>query len=137
MAKDFSRRPALAVVRVGDDAASEIYVRSKLRAAARLGIEDKEYHISGTRATQETVADTIGHLNADPYVDGIILQLPLPKHLNKRASVAQRDKHADVERQQWEAALRVEWRRDARVAQPASSASAPALSDLRGADTHK
>lgn len=77
------RPPALAIVRVGDDPASLLYVRTKLQTAARVGMNDIQYHIPSLKASEEVVLDTIEQLNKDGTVDGIILQLPLPRGLNK------------------------------------------------------
>lgn len=84
---DFNGRggpPALAVVRVGEDPASRVYVRGKLRAAAKVGIQASEHHLEAT-ATQQEVEATVRALAADDAVDGILVQLPLPRHLNEGA----------------------------------------------------
>jgi methylenetetrahydrofolate dehydrogenase (NADP+)/methenyltetrahydrofolate cyclohydrolase len=66
---------------VGDDPASAVYVRNKERACLQTGIASFGRHFTGDTSFQ-TLADQIQALNADPRVDGILIQLPLPKHLN-------------------------------------------------------
>lgn len=75
------RPPGLAVVMVGDNPASAAYVRNKERACQRVGIASYGKHLPAT-ATQAEVADLLQQLNADPRVDGILVQLPLPDHLD-------------------------------------------------------
>lgn len=75
------RKPGLAVVLVGHDPASEVYVRSKRRAAVEVGLEDIHHHLPED-ADQAMVASVIDSLAFDPKVSGILLQLPLPPHLN-------------------------------------------------------
>jgi methylenetetrahydrofolate dehydrogenase (NADP+)/methenyltetrahydrofolate cyclohydrolase len=76
-------RPGLAVVRVGNDPASEIYVRSKAKKARELGIEGSEHIYPEDLAEGELLA-IIDQLNRDDSVDGILVQLPLPKQINAR-----------------------------------------------------
>ena len=73
--------PGLAVILVGNDPASAVYVRNKIRACEQTGIRSVERRLPAD-ATQGAVADTIAALNADPGVHGILLQLPLPAHLD-------------------------------------------------------
>ncbi|TAF50075.1 MAG: bifunctional methylenetetrahydrofolate dehydrogenase/methenyltetrahydrofolate cyclohydrolase FolD [Oscillatoriales cyanobacterium] len=75
------RAPGLAVLRVGDDPASAVYVRNKERACERVGIASFGQHLDATTSA-ETIAAEIDRLNADDRVDGILLQLPLPAHLD-------------------------------------------------------
>ena len=73
-------RPGLAVVIVGDDPASQVYVRNKIRACADTGIESIEYRLAkDTR--EEELLKLIGELNNDKRVDGILVQLPLPEQI--------------------------------------------------------
>jgi methylenetetrahydrofolate dehydrogenase (NADP+)/methenyltetrahydrofolate cyclohydrolase len=81
LVKDGGPPPGLATVLVGDDAASQIYVGNKQKASKEVGIEPFDHRPSGD-STQEEVAALIGELNADPAVSGILLQLPLPAHLD-------------------------------------------------------
>ena len=92
----FPEKPALAVVLVGDDAASQVYVRSKVRLTEEAGMVSIHHHLPAT-ATQEEVETLIGSLNADPHVDGILLQLPLPAGLNADAAIEKIDPDKDVD----------------------------------------
>jgi methylenetetrahydrofolate dehydrogenase (NADP+)/methenyltetrahydrofolate cyclohydrolase len=76
------RPPGLAVLRVGDDPASGVYVANKEKACARVGIRSLGAHLTAETPATEVLA-TIERLNADPNVDGILLQLPLPAGLNE------------------------------------------------------
>ncbi len=76
--------PGLTVVRVGDDPASAIYVRGKRKDCEEVGIRSDEHHLPAT-ATQAELMALVARLNADPAVHGILVQLPLPKHLDERA----------------------------------------------------
>ncbi len=75
------KRVGLATVLVGDDPASEVYVRMKHKAAAKVGMYTYDHHIPGD-TPQAEVEDLVRNLNADPAVDGILVQLPLPDALN-------------------------------------------------------
>jgi methylenetetrahydrofolate dehydrogenase (NADP+) / methenyltetrahydrofolate cyclohydrolase len=79
--------PGLATVLIGDDPASEIYVRSKRRACIATGMADLHRHLPAD-TTQQQAADLIDELAADPSVSGILLQLPLPSHLDQDALLA-------------------------------------------------
>lgn len=79
------RKPGLAVVIVGDDPASRIYVRNKIKACGELGIRSYAYELPAT-STQKEVEDLLDRLAIDKDVDGILLQLPLPKHLDGDAA---------------------------------------------------
>lgn len=74
--------PKLAVILVGDNPASAIYVRNKEKAAAEVGVESLVYRLDS--ATQEELTALIEQLNADETVDGILVQMPLPAPLNER-----------------------------------------------------
>ncbi len=76
-----SRKPSLAVVLVGQDPASEIYVRGKIKACEEVGIRSLSYRLP-TDAAQMQVEELVKSLAEQSDVDGILLQLPLPKHLN-------------------------------------------------------
>lgn len=90
------RPPGLAVLMVGDDPASATYVRNKERACARVGIASYGKHFPGD-TTQAELEEAIHQLNEDPRVDGILVQLPLPKHLDAISLLYQihPDKDAD------------------------------------------
>jgi methylenetetrahydrofolate dehydrogenase (NADP+) / methenyltetrahydrofolate cyclohydrolase len=79
-------QPRLATILVGDDAPSEIYVAGKHKAAQEVGIGLETYHLPGTLPTEE-LAVLIRKLNADAAVNGILLQLPLPSHLDARSII--------------------------------------------------
>lgn len=76
------RKPNLAVILVGDDEASKIYVKNKQKAAEEINI-DSQSHFLPTDSSKSEVMDEIMQLNANDNVDGILLQLPLPDHLRK------------------------------------------------------
>ena len=80
---DVGRPPGLAVLRVGDDPASAVYVANKEKACARVGIASFGAHLAAETPADE-VLSAIQTLNADSRVDGILLQLPLPKGLDER-----------------------------------------------------
>ena len=73
--------PKLAVVMVGSDEASKIYVRNKTKACEKVGIETEE-HILDEDISQEKLIQVIENLNSDPLVTGILVQLPLPNHID-------------------------------------------------------
>lgn len=77
----YGRPPGLAVLMVGDNPASAAYVRNKERACAKVGIASFGQHFPAD-VSQSEVEQTIDRLNQDPNVDGILLQLPVPEHLN-------------------------------------------------------
>lgn len=80
------RAPCLAVVLVGGDPASEIYVGHKKKACAAIGIQSRALHLDESVSQDELSAELI-RLNNDPEIDGILLQLPLPKHLDSRQAI--------------------------------------------------
>ncbi|MQA61390.1 MAG: bifunctional methylenetetrahydrofolate dehydrogenase/methenyltetrahydrofolate cyclohydrolase FolD [Actinophytocola sp.] len=88
--------PGLATVLVGDDPASAIYVSSKRKQCAQAGMRDLHQHLPGD-ISQAKLAVIIDHLNADPAVTGILLQLPLPEHLDAAELVARIDPDKDVD----------------------------------------
>ena len=86
----------MAVVLVGEDPASKIYVRNKGKACAETGIYSEE-HVLPENATQEELLALIEKLNADPKINGILVQSPLPKHLNEALIVEHIDPKKDVD----------------------------------------
>ena len=90
------RPPGLAVLRVGDDPASGVYVANKVKACTRIGITNLGAHLAADTAAAEVLA-TIQRLNADPAVDGILLQLPLPAGLDERPLLAAIDPQKDAD----------------------------------------
>lgn len=79
--KRLNRTPGFAVIRIGEDEASKIYVRLKHKMSEELGINFTEYHLE-ENITQEDLISLIRKLNSDDEVDGILLQSPVPYHLN-------------------------------------------------------
>lgn len=79
-------QPALAVIIVGDDPASRIYVNNKKKACEYIGIRSLEYALPGD-IKQEELMSLIEKLNQDAEIDGILCQLPLPKHLDEKAVI--------------------------------------------------
>ncbi len=88
--------PGLAAVLVGDDPASHIYVRSKGRAATETGIASFEHRLPAAASEAELLA-LLARLNADPAVDGILVQLPLPRQIAAQRVVAAIDPAKDVD----------------------------------------
>ncbi len=89
-------RPGLRVVRVGDDPASGVYVRNKDKAASAAGFDSATIHLPAD-TTQDALLATIARLNADPAVDGILVQLPLPPQISTQAAIAAVDPAKDVD----------------------------------------
>ena len=87
---------ALAVVLVGDDPASQVYVRNKIKACGEAGIKSLEFRMP-SETTQEALLAKIAELNADDTVDGILVQLPLPRQINAEAVIAAIDPAKDVD----------------------------------------
>ena len=88
--------PDLAVVLVGDDPASAVYVRNKGRACEEVGIRSETIRLPG-QITQEDLLGKVMELNDDPRVHGILVQLPLPPHLDERAIILALDPDKDVD----------------------------------------
>ena len=88
--------PSLNVIQVGDDPASTVYVRSKLRTCRRLGIEHKLHHLPETTSEDELL-DLIARLNKDSSVHGILMQLPLPKRMDASRVLFAIDPMKDVD----------------------------------------
>ena len=90
------RPPGLAVILVGEDPASQVYVSTKGKVAERLGFHHQQLNLPAT-STQEEVEAAVDALNADPDVDGILVQLPLPGSLDDKAVVERIDPAKDVD----------------------------------------
>lgn len=88
--------PGLAVVLVGDDPASQVYVGSKVRTCGELGIASRKIELPAT-TTQEELLKVVKELNADPEVNGILVQSPPPKHINEEEIVRALDPRKDVD----------------------------------------
>jgi methylenetetrahydrofolate dehydrogenase (NADP+)/methenyltetrahydrofolate cyclohydrolase len=90
------RRPGLAVLLVGDDPASEIYVRNKRLACEECGIVSVSHDLPHS-TTQTELLTLISVLNADPVVDGILVQVPLPRHIDQRLVIEAIEPGKDVD----------------------------------------
>ncbi|WP_374353857.1 bifunctional methylenetetrahydrofolate dehydrogenase/methenyltetrahydrofolate cyclohydrolase FolD [Chitinimonas sp.] len=90
------RAPALAVVLVGDDPASAVYVRNKKTACERAGFRSLSFEYPASLTEAELLA-LVRKLNDDPEVDGILVQLPLPKHINADRVIETINPHKDVD----------------------------------------
>ena len=88
--------PTLAVVLVGDDPASHVYVRNKIKFTEEVGMRSLERRLPET-ASQADVVEIVRSLNADTDVDGILVQLPLPAQINSDAVIAEIDPAKDVD----------------------------------------
>ena len=91
-----SRKAGLAVVLVGDDPASQVYVASKGKATLECGMASFEYKLPDDTSQADLIA-LVDKLNADPMVDGILVQLPLPRQLDEQAVVERIDPAKDVD----------------------------------------
>ena len=91
-----TRRPGLAVVKVGDDAASAVYVRGKRRACEEVGVRSFAFDLPAATAEAALLA-LIDELNGDERVDGILVQLPLPEHIRRSAVIERIDPAKDVD----------------------------------------
>lgn len=89
-------QPTLAVVLVGDDPASQVYVRNKIKFTEETGMRSLEHRLPET-ATEAEVVDIVRALNADTDVDGILVQLPLPNHIDSDVVIAEIDPAKDVD----------------------------------------
>lgn len=89
-------RPGLAVVRVGEDPASAVYVASKVRSSEEVGIYSRHHHLPAETPHDELL-DLVKQLNADDDIDGILVQLPLPKHIDETAILDAIDPAKDVD----------------------------------------
>lgn len=90
------RAPGLAVVLVGENPASKIYVRNKIAACEETGVKSFSYYFDDTVSKKELV-ELIETLNADKNVDGILVQLPLPSHIDEREMLSLIDPKKDVD----------------------------------------
>jgi methylenetetrahydrofolate dehydrogenase (NADP+)/methenyltetrahydrofolate cyclohydrolase len=89
-------RPALTVVRVGEDPASEVYVKSKVKTSEELGIISEHRHLSG-ETTQEELLNVVEELNNREDIDGILVQLPLPEQIDESAVLERINPDKDVD----------------------------------------
>jgi len=91
-----ARPPGLSVILVGADAASQVYVRQKGKVAGRMGFVHHQIDLP-VDVSQDVLMAEVARLNADPTVDGILVQLPLPKHLDERAVLDAIESTKDVD----------------------------------------
>ncbi len=89
-------KPGLAVIMVGDDPASEIYVRNKIKACSEIGIHSEVHHFPAS-SLQEDVLDCIRILNQNSHVHGILVQLPLPSHFQNNKVITSIAVEKDVD----------------------------------------
>ena len=94
--QDRGRQPGLAVLLVGADPASQVYVRNKRRACEQVGIRSFGHDLSAD-TSQDALLALIDSLNADPAVDGILVQLPLPTHIRPEVVLERIDPAKDVD----------------------------------------
>ena len=90
------RRPCLAVVLVGEDPASAVYVRNKKRACETTSFESRSYELPA-QTSEEELLTLIDEMNTDRNIDGILIQLPLPKHINSQLVLERIVPHKDVD----------------------------------------
>lgn len=90
------RRPGLAVVLIGNDPASQVYVGSKRRSCEEVGFKSESFDLPETASEQELL-DLVSQLNQDDEIDGILVQLPLPTHINSDAVIEHIAPHKDVD----------------------------------------
>ncbi len=94
--RDYGVQPGLAVVLVGEDPASQVYVRNKVARATEAGLKSIEHKLPAD-TTQEVLNALVDELNGDPAVHGILVQLPLPGHLNENEIIARIAPEKDVD----------------------------------------
>ena len=90
------RRTSLAVILIGSDPASQVYVNHKRKACAEVGIESRSYDLP-SHTTQHELIELIDALNKDAAIDGILVQLPLPAHIDASLIIEQIDPSKDVD----------------------------------------
>ena len=93
---ELNLQPALAVIIVGDDPASKIYVRNKKRACEEIGIKSIEFALP-TNTSENELLNLIDALNKRPDVNGILVQMPLPPHINEKIIIAHINPIKDVD----------------------------------------
>ena len=93
---EFNSVPGLAVVQVGNNSASSVYVKAKTKNAKEIGIEVMDYHLEDS-TTQNHLLQLINTLNKQDNVNGILVQLPLPKHINEQVILDSIDPNKDAD----------------------------------------
>jgi methylenetetrahydrofolate dehydrogenase (NADP+)/methenyltetrahydrofolate cyclohydrolase len=96
LAREHGVRPGLAVVRVGDDPASAVYVRNKVRTCEELGLASEHHHLPADTPAPRLL-EMVAEFNAREDVDGLLVQLPLPKHTDEAAVIEAIDPAKDVD----------------------------------------
>ena len=96
MVTEGKRPPHLAAVLVGDDPASQVYVRNKVRSCEKVGFESTLIR-KGAETTEDELIEIVKGLNENPEIDGFIVQLPLPKHINEERVTLAIDPKKDVD----------------------------------------
>ena len=94
--EELGRPPVLAVILVGEDGASQIYVRDKAEQTREAGMRSVEHRLS-SEIREEVLLDLINTLNRDDNIDGILVQLPLPKHINEQSVIQAINPQKDVD----------------------------------------
>ncbi len=92
----YGRKPSLAVIIVGENPASQVYVRNKVKAAAYVGMNSRLVTMPES-VSEEVLLEMIDNLNRDESVDGILVQLPLPKHINEKKVIYAISREKDVD----------------------------------------
>lgn len=92
----YGRKPCLCVIIVGENPASQVYVRNKVKAAAYTGMDSRLIEMPATVSEEELLSQIVA-LNEDPAVDGILVQLPLPKHINEEKVIDTIAREKDVD----------------------------------------
>ena len=93
---DGGKKPHLAAILIGDDAASQVYVRNKVRSCEQVGFDSTMIR-KGSEITEAEVLEIVDELNKNPEIDGFIVQLPLPKHINEEKIILAIDPKKDVD----------------------------------------
>ena len=88
--------PVLAIILVGDDQASQIYIKLKKEAGSRIGIEVRDF-LFGVTAAEDQIIKKIKEINNDPVIDGLIVQLPLPEQFDENKIIESIDPKKDVD----------------------------------------
>src|SRR5919199_3936061 len=96
LVREYDVRPGLAVVRVGDDPASAVYVGNKVRTSEQLGLYSEHHALPAATTTDELLA-LVAELNARAEIDGLLVQLPLPPHVDEQRVLAAVDPRKDVD----------------------------------------
>ena len=92
----YGRKPCLCVIIVGENPASQVYVRNKVKAAAYTGMDSKLIELPAD-TSEEALLSQIAALNEDPSVDGVLVQLPLPKHIDEEKVIDAISREKDVD----------------------------------------